>query len=323
MAFFSSITSKLRSLPPQTIMLRNIVKYTIIIFSIVGLILFCVFMFRQEFYNTFQNVDSNAGTYGDFIGGFIGTFFALISALLIVLTLTNQIIDKNKNAIIEQFFKMLDYHLNNVEWLEVKQVLKSKENEGKVKNRRAFVIFKIQFTRLLDCIKKINIDFSLGLTEIEIADIAYVIFYYGLDPEWKELCKSKLSKKYNDRGNLIIDRLLIMKKKLKDKCAICRTNQTSVSAYFRNMYNTIKLVDSSAYLSAEEKKQYITILRAQLSNPELYILYFNVISRFGTKWRESGYITKYEFIKNLPCGYCSGYDPARDFPMIYEEDELT
>jgi len=323
MNMLSKIISRLRSLPPQTIILRNIIKYAIIILSVGGVILLGIFIFRQEFYNTFQNVDSDAGIYGDFIGGFIGTLFALISTLLIILTLTNQIIDRNKNAIIEQFFKMLDYHLNNINLLEVKHVLKRKENEGKIKNRRAFVIFKIQFKWLLDCIRKINIESSLNLTEIEIADITYVIFYYGLDMEWKELCKSKLSKKYNDRGSLIIERLLIMKKKLKNKCTICRTNQTSLSAYFRNMYNTIKLVDSSMYLSIEEKKQYITILRAQLSNPELYILYFNVISRFGTKWKESGYITKYEFIKNLPRGYCSGYDPSRDFPMIYEEDELT
>lgn len=313
----------MKNLPPRTIILRSIIEYTIIILSIVAIMLFGIFIFRQEFYNTFQEVDSKAGTYGDFIGGFIGTIFALISALLLILTLTNQIIDKNKNAIIEQFFKMLDYHLNNINLLEVKHVLKRKEKEGKIKNRRAFVIFKIQFKRLLDCIRKINTKLSLNLTELEIADITYVIFYYGLDSEWKELCKSKLSKKYNDRGNLIIDHLLTEKKKLKNKCAICRTNQTSLSAYFRNIYNTIKLVDSSAYLSLEEKKQYITILRAQLSNPELYILYFNVISRFGTKWRASGYITKYELIKNLPHDYCSGYDPSRDFPMTYEEDELS
>ena len=103
---------------------------------------------------------------------------------------------------------------------------------------------------------------------------------------------------------------------------LLKTNQTHLSSYFRNMYNAIKIVDESTILSDFEKYELIKIYRAQLSNPELYILFFNVLSRFGKKWLQNNFINKYDFIKNIPFEYCDGYDPKHYFPSIkFEEDE--
>lgn len=43
------------------------------------------------------------------------------------------------------------------------------------------------------------------------------------------------------------------------------------------MYNAIKFIDEDEFLSDDEKYKYVAIYRAQLSNPELYILFFNLI----------------------------------------------
>jgi len=94
-----------------------------------------------------------------------------------------------------------------------------------------------------------------------------------------------------------------------------------LSAYFRNMYNAIKLVDDNKFLNTNEKKDLIKIYRAQLSNPELYVLFFNLMSRFGKKWKEKKYVINYSFIKNIPKGYCDGYEPNDYFEMTYEDDE--
>lgn len=102
---------------------------------------------------------------------------------------------------------------------------------------------------------------------------------------------------------------------------LARTNQTNLSTYFRNMYNAIKLIDESEVLIEKQKKDIVKIYRAQLSNPELYVIFFNVLSRFGKKWKEHDYIVKYELFKNIPKDYCDGYDPYLYFPMIYEYDE--
>lgn len=103
-----------------------------------------------------------------------------------------------------------------------------------------------------------------------------------------------------------------------------RTNQNYLSVYFRNMYNTIKIIDSTKLLSEDEKKEYIKILRAQLSNAELYVLFFNLLSRFGKKWITNEYVSKYEIIQNLPSKYSDGYDPKEYFDTIkYESEEKT
>jgi hypothetical protein len=87
------------------------------------------------------------------------------------------------------------------------------------------------------------------------------------------------------------------------------------------MYNAIKLVNESKFLNEVEKKELIKIYRAQLSNPELYVLFFNVLSRFGKKWKENKYITTYQLLKNIPNNYCDEYIPNDYFPMKYEDDE--
>ena len=85
------------------------------------------------------------------------------------------------------------------------------------------------------------------------------------------------------------------------------------------MYNAIKLIDSCKLIDTEEKNEYVKILRSQLSNAELYILFFNVISRFGKKWVDN--INKYQLIQNLPPKYCDGYNPTDYFSEIKLESE--
>jgi hypothetical protein len=111
------------------------------------------------------------------------------------------------------------------------------------------------------------------------------------------------------------------------KLSVGRTNQTNLSTYFRNIFNLIKLIDKSPILNDEEKIDLIKIFRAQLSNPELYIIFYNLASRFGLRWRikTNQYVTKYKLIKNLPKNYCDCFDPKDYFDIVYEyeyENEL-
>lgn len=49
------------------------------------------------------------------------------------------------------------------------------------------------------------------------------------------------------------------------------------------MFRTIKLIDDSEILEDEEKKELIDILKAQLSTPELFVLYYHVYSHLEKK----------------------------------------
>lgn len=306
----------------------KIIKTILIILSailgFIGLICFFSIIFRDEYYSYGGNIDTAlASNFGDFIGGFVGTIFSIIGVLLIILTLIYQIIENRKTAITNQFFKMLDYHYENINNIHIKGIQPLKDNPKKyekVDNRRAFVIFKLQLQVLLQKVEEINIRKRLNFSKDDIIDIAYIAFYYGIDNEWSEFSESKL-KKYDPYSQEIYNELLEFKRSSDKK--VGRTNQTSLSAYYRNMYNAIKLIDESCFLTKKEKKNYVKIFRAQLSNPELYVLFFNLASRFGQKWKYNNYVIKYEFIKNLPLNYCSGYNPKEFFPMQYEEEELS
>ncbi len=73
-----------------------------------------------------------------------------------------------------------------------------------------------------------------------------------------------------------------------------------------------------------EKYNAIKVLRGQLSNSELYVLFFNLISRFGKKWVAAGYVERYQLLQNLPIKYTEGYNPKEYFPNIsFESEELS
>lgn len=281
--------------------------------------LLCFLLFRHEFVNCSWEIDSSlAGLYGDFIGGFVGTFIATFSALIVALTFVSQNIENNKNATINRFFAMLEYHYKIVDNMRVKNVMKTKKDQVAF-GRRAFVIFRIQMRSLIRKVLEINKELELNIASEDLCVIAYNVLYFGLDKDWIDYMKSKLAKVAG--SDKLLDRLLHDVKE--DKYQYNRSNQAYLSAYFRNMYNAIKFIDDDVFLSDAEKYKYVAIYRAQLSNPELYILFFNVMSSFGKKWKENNYIVKYKLIKNLPLNYPFPFKANDYFPMKYEEMELS
>lgn len=297
--------------------MKRFILILITILAVVGLVSFLFIVFNKVYFNTTFAIDPElASKFGDFFGGYVGTLLSALSVLLIVYSLIIQNEENRKNEIRNHFFKMIDYHNENVKTLNISHIETEKDykNEG----RRAFVIYKIQIKRLLETIQEINDKLKLELSNRDKVDIAYIIFYYGLDRKWADFIKDKLTR-YAQHSQIIDE--FLHKIESNSNLKIGRTNQTNLSAYFRNMYNAIKLVDTDKYLTAVEKKDLINIYRAQLSNPELYVLFFNLVSRFGKKWIDNGFITKYTFIKNIPNGYCDGYNPKEFFDMKYEDEE--
>jgi len=287
------------------------------IFTAIGLFSFVFVVFNKAFFNSSFIIDTDlASKFGSFFGGYVGTIFSMLSVLIITYTIVSQNIQNRKNDARNHFFKMLDFHNQTVNEINISHI--DIEKNYRSEGRRAFVIFKIQIKRLLELIEKLNEDEKWKLNKLQRLDIAYIVFYYGLDTTWTPFIEDKLKIYPNNKA--IITKIL-EKIKENSKLKLGRTNQTSLSAYFRNMYNAIKLVDDNKFLNTNEKKDLIKIYRAQLSNPELYVLFFNLMSRFGKKWKEKKYVINYSFIKNIPKGYCDGYEPNDYFEMTYEDDE--
>lgn len=257
-----------------------------------------------------------SGQLGDSFGA-VNALFSGLAFAAVVITLILQVKSQEKNAEIERYFKMIDFYQNSISNITTTTLAIEKDSSKateKVQGRKAFAEMKLQLKKLLDLINKINSKEGYGYSKEQVAEIAYLVFYYGANGAWKEFLKEVL-KDYHHHDELVGKVLDHLKVPAYSRYALGRTNQTDLSAYFRNMYNAIKLVDESKRLTEQEKYDYVKILRAQISNPELYILFFNLLSPFGKKWKTSGYITRYRFLDNIPELYCDGYEPNEYFPI--------
>ena len=273
------------------------------------------------FHVTKENPIDAFGLMGDSYGG-INALFSSLAFFGVLVTMLIQSRDNKKRTIVEQYFKMLDEQQKVVDEINVPQARRPKKDEAIViaKGRKAFVEFKIQLKYLVIEIRKVADDGGFELSDIDVADIAYAVFYYGSDTSWQPFMMEYL-KDYKDTEKLVDG--IVAKLKSNKRFVLERPNHNYLSVYFRNMYNAIKLIDNSSLFNDEEKLNYVKVLRSQLSNSELYILFFNLISRFGKKWMDNNYVVKYQLIQNLPPKYCDGYDPKNYFPGIkFEGEEL-
>lgn len=77
--------------------------------------------------------------------------------------------------------------------------------------------------------------------------------------------------------------------------AFYRQHNTQLGHYFRTLYNTLKFVDES---DVGNKKFYTNIVRAQLSDAEIAVLFYNCASSFGYE-RMRPLSERYNLLKNL------------------------
>ncbi|MBL0269342.1 MAG: putative phage abortive infection protein [Chitinophagaceae bacterium] len=80
--------------------------------------------------------------------------------------------------------------------------------------------------------------------------------------------------------------------------------------YYRHLYQTATYIVNQDFLADNEKYEYVKTLRAQLTNFEQLLMYYNAIAWFDTEWKEL--FTKFRLIKNLPL-------PIADFYIKPEE----
>lgn len=75
------------------------------------------------------------------------------------------------------------------------------------------------------------------------------------------------------------------------------TNRTKVGACYRTLYRMYDLIDNHRSLKEDVKKNYLKILRAQLTESELFFLRYNAMTYYGQQFRK--YLIKYHVLKHL------------------------
>lgn len=304
------ITKNLKG--PTWGIIRAIIGFLVIPLFIVAIYSLCEGISNKVCFNINS---TRASEFGSFFGGYVGVMFSILSTLLLIYTIIDQFIERQKRWATDNFYRMLEFHNDMVKQLSVAHINTTKPERSN--GRRAFVVFKLQIHHLLELIEGLNTGEKWDLNKDQILRIVYMIFYYGIDRQWIEFLQDKIKEDIDpDLLKKILDKIVDEIEKNELKWKLGRANQTSLSSYFLNMYNLIKLIDNDKYLSKQEKKDLITIYRAQLSSPELYVLFFNLRSYFGKKWNNKGYVERYELLENIPKNYCDGYNPGDYYKKI-------
>jgi hypothetical protein len=215
------------------------------------------------------------------------------------------------------FFHMLELHKQNLQEINVQGI----------KGREVFNKLLDQLNKIYNAVEKSTTEIKekslLGIMgnvwpheiinnwdEKRIKDFnikyAYGLFFYGSD--------FHISHDRNDETRIVEDAVL---KHVGDEIAdafklVLNSDKQGVSSilghYYRHLYQAVCFVDKQKQLKPEEKYSYVKMLRAQLSDYEQILFYYNAMSSMGTSWLELGddnlsLIIRYKMIKNVPHFY--------------------
>jgi hypothetical protein len=236
------------------------------------------FAWNESFFQSEQAVNSEKlAQLGDFIGGVVGSLWALAGVFLFYKALTEQRIDfKNNKDTLELQVSALNQQIDEFKLNREEQKLSRKVYEEQSKTAK-IQQFDSSFYSLLNVYLSIKNNLSNHNSEYFKELVDKLDSYYKSE----ELC---LIKRHKGVVSGFID--------------IYNIKKEALSRYFRAFYRLIIIIDSSKVLTEEEKYFYAKILRAQLSDFELIILFYNSFTFLGKKTQS--FALKYNIFKHLP-----------------------
>ncbi len=248
-------------------------------------------------------------------------------------------IRNRKQQIISRFYEMLQIHRENVKELEWNQKIHYEKdgNEDSFnqeseciqkRGRRIFYYYLLEFNFIYSIINSIYPDVDIkGKVQK-----AYNIFYrnsndekfdyisrkiirtviqngYSADDVVKDICSfSKTLCNFFNDNEIVKDRIKsILKRDNYFKLQpVLEPHFEELNNYYRHLFLTVKTVanEDEKYLSFEEKRNLLRILRAQLTVAEQIMLFYNWFSENGRKWEENDlngnhFFTQYRMIHNI------------------------
>lgn len=231
-----------------------------------------LFYFRNFGKNGLSDKSASWGVFGDYVGGLIGTILSFFSIILIYVTYKNQVNFSIKQQFDSTFFNLLQTQ---------REILKTLKGTF-VKERKGVVCIADEYINAV----------AEELYESYGGDNG-IILNTGPIVMWKPEYNSEqqnLPKESPEELN---------KKGLKFICDIYENvhkgKEAELGHYFRHLYHLVKFVHES---NIKEKKKYMDFIQAQMSDDELYVTFYNSISRFGVQ-KFSPLLNEYGFFENI------------------------
>lgn len=193
--------------------------------------------------------------------------------------------------------------------------LKETQNDAEIQKKSlALQQFEDVFFRMLtihnEIIKDLDLRKSESKSPISTGRDTFQLFYNSLKKKYEEV-------KYNIEDNYANDAYcdFIAHYSLKCKENLCYHDEraavgfsfeifwsdyrSDLGHYFRFLFNIYKFIDKEKSIPDDVKYTYARILRAQLSDYELIILFYNCLSYYGVR-RFKPLAEKYKLFNNLP-----------------------
>lgn len=294
---------------------------------------------------TFDN--STMGTIGDTLGGTTAPFIALIAAYLTFIAFWTQIRanrDVQRQFSIQQFeaqfFEMIRLHRENVSEMKITgyillntttieqrdnktiKTITSAKNERIVEARKAFVSMAKEMRACYEFCELRQREYNVN--NATMLKIAYHLFFFGSfsklvndhgHPDFLAKVRKDLKKIRKKHKNSVgtenefeglNDKLI----NLHIKYAPFTGHESRLGHYYRHLFAAVKFVvqkEKEGLFNYVKSREYLKILRVQLSNDENLLLYYNFLGGIGNKWedKENSFFIHYRMLHNLPTGRLS------------------
>jgi hypothetical protein len=243
----------------------------------------CIFVFLYfgdwQFSTTLS--EEKIGQFGDFIGGVIGSILALVGIILYYIALREQRKDiKINQEALNQQIKALNQQIE-----EFQEQKKELAESRKVYEKQSK---------------------TMEIQQFESNFYSFFNIYLKIKQELVDYCKTDEKDFFKEKYNILKGKCSINDDTSHLNChnktqeafrSVYLDDRGHFSQYFKTIYRLIKIIDLSN-LTDNEKRRYCKIVRSQISDYELLILYYNYHSEFGKNVQSL--VLNYNLLKHIP-----------------------
>ncbi|SHM88680.1 putative phage abortive infection protein [Flavobacterium saccharophilum] len=219
-----------------------------------------------------------------------------------------------------QFYEMLKLHRENISEMKIEgydfEEFKQKEGEEtkflrrfekNTEGRKVFVTMKTELEFILQLYKKHNTLDKIGFEK------CYRIFFSGIDESDRKHPEDKDFTAYLRLAraqHMYSGESILTNHKRKEYLGLDMNfnykpfsgHASRLGHYFRHLYLVVKsIANNTTITNYDDKIKYLRLLRAQLSNHEQILLFYNWLSDYGGSWENDSqnFFTEYMMIHNL------------------------
>lgn len=335
----------------KTTCLRVIAVLVGCVCCLVAFVFFCkVISSGLSFCGNGLNLEASSQS-GAFLGGVIGTILSAGTFFWTFISLLEQRKEQRLEHVEQRFFLMINLHRQNVEELVFDTSGRDQDpnllpEADPVHRGRA--VFRDIFRQLeesrkivdetlsgLDAASIYEVGYLQKITEnpfikanridplsLALIDISYCIVHFGVGKDGEKALREHFEGKYKiEQVNDIIKMSQGRVVREGSKIKYFGGHQFRLEHFFRHLYKSICYIDRKDFLSPEEKKEYVGLLQAQLSNNEEKLLFYHSLSQIGRGWEMEDssrkLISDYKLIHDIFPGQLID-DVASFYPKQFE-----